>query len=108
MRGGEQRRIEVGARQRASFLTRRGMSERSSRSERSEFRGATSIRAAQRSRRKAPTAPARRPRRTPPAARDGDHASHDRPRYASAMDDIVMGRNGQVARRAPPSAAGWN
>jgi len=41
-RGGEQRRIEVGARQRASCLTCRGMFERSSRSERSESRGTTS------------------------------------------------------------------
>jgi hypothetical protein len=39
--GGEQRRPEVGAK-RLVFLTRRGVSERSARSARSEFRGATS------------------------------------------------------------------
>jgi hypothetical protein len=41
-RGGEQRRPEVGARKRASCLNCRGVFERSSRSERSEFRGTTS------------------------------------------------------------------
>jgi|GEM_PF-3664016 len=63
LRGGEQRRTEVGARQRASFLTRGHLFERSGRSPRSEFGRATSGRAAQRSRRQAPTA-----RQEPPPA----------------------------------------
>ena len=67
-RGGEQRRSEVGARSALRGLACGGVFERSSHRERSEFRRTPSVRAAQRSRRKAPTAP-QRLRRTPPAAR---------------------------------------
>ena len=56
VRGAEQRSTAVGARQRASSTDSPHLSERSSRSERSELSGATAVRAAQGSRRNAPTA----------------------------------------------------
>ena len=56
VRGAEQRSAVVGARQRASTTDSPRLFERSSRSERSELSGATTVRAAQGSRRNAPTA----------------------------------------------------
>ena len=63
--GDEKRRAGVGARSALRELTRRSLFERSERSERSEFCGATPARASQCSRRAAPTAAAKRS--TPPA-----------------------------------------
>ena len=63
--GDEKRRAGVGARSALRGLTCRSLFERSERSERSEFCGATPARASQCSRRAAPTAAAKRS--TPPA-----------------------------------------
>ena len=79
--GGEQRRAGVGARSALRCLTRHRLSERSERSERSELGDATPDRAAQRSRRTAPTATVwpqlrlRLPRFARPSARSGRQRS---------------------------------
>jgi hypothetical protein len=70
LRGGEERRFEAGARKRASSTDSPKLFERSERSERSEFFGAASSRAPQRSRSAAKTAPVGAPagRRLPRCA----------------------------------------
>jgi hypothetical protein len=87
--GDEQRRTGVGARSALRDLTRRRLSERSERSERSELGDATPGRAAQCSRRAAPTA-------TVWAA-----ARHRLPRRARCPSESGRTRTGALGRHRP-------
>ena len=92
--GGEQRRGGVGARSALRDLTRRRLSERSERSERSELGDATPDRAAQRSRRTAPTATVW----PPPRLRLPRRATH--PQESGRTRTTATGRHRPVAEHS--------